>query len=196
MWRWLDGSRYPRNARAVVVMLDALEQRKRVPRRRRETMKGHIQRRGKDTWPIIYDLPPGRDGKRRQRSVTVHGPKRDAQVKLREIPTSLDTGDHVEPTKETLSSYLERWLDSYAATATSLRTQRDYRGIIHGYLIPILGGIPFEIAAARPCSGPPPRTFYPWIGPENSPPCPPSPGRCLEQGGQMAPTNSKRMLYG
>ena len=107
-------------------------------------MKGHIQRRGKDTWPIIYDLPPGRDGKRRQRSVTVHGPKRDAQVKLREIPTSLDTGDHVEPTKETLSSYLERWLDSYAATATSLRTQRDYRGIIHGYLIPILGGIPLR----------------------------------------------------
>lgn len=35
VWRWLDGSRYPRNARAVVVMLDALEQRKRVPRRRR-----------------------------------------------------------------------------------------------------------------------------------------------------------------
>ena len=159
-------------------------------------MKGHIQRRGKDTWPIIYDLPPGRDGKRRQRSVTVHGPKRDAQVKLREIPTSLDTGDHVEPTKETLSSYLERWLDSYAATATSLRTParlpRNYPRILDSD--PWWN--PFEIAAARPCSGPPPRTFYPWIGPENSPPCPPSPGRCLEQGGQMAPTNSKRMLYG
>ena len=111
-------------------------------------MKGHIQQRGKDTWRVIYDAPPGPQGQRRQRSVTVHGAKRDAQAKLRKVLTSLDHGDYMEPTNETVGSFLDRWMETYAQSNTSLRTQRDYWGIIRRYLRPVLGSV--QLAALRP----------------------------------------------
>ena len=43
---------------------------------------------------------------------------------------------------------MARWLDTYAATRTSPRTQRDYRGIVRRYLIPGLGTV--LLAALRP----------------------------------------------
>ena len=82
-------------------------------------MKGYIRKRGKDSWQLIYELPRDADGKRRQAIHTVHGTKRDAETKLRELITSAERGDYVTPTKETVGSFLERWLDTYASTNTS-----------------------------------------------------------------------------
>ena len=54
-------------------------------------------------------------------------------------------GDYVAPTRESVESFLYRWLDTYAATNTSPRTQEDYRGIAHRYLTPVLGTIPLNM---------------------------------------------------
>ena len=110
-------------------------------------MKGHIRKRG-DSYQLIYELPRGADGRRRQERRTVHGTKREAEAKLREILTALDRGDHVTPTKETVGAFLERWLETYASIRTSLRTQRDYRGIVRRYLAPSLGHM--VLATLRP----------------------------------------------
>ncbi len=104
-------------------------------------MKGHIQQRGRETWRILYDIPGGRGGERRQTSVTVHGAKRDAQVKLRELLGEVDRGDHVAPSQLSVGAYLERWMANYVRTNTSLRTQDGYVGIINRYLLPELGGM-------------------------------------------------------
>ncbi len=111
-------------------------------------MKGYIRKRGKDSWQLIYELPRGTDGRRNQAIHTVHGTKRDAETKLRELITAAERGDYVAPTKETVGTFLEKWLDTYAATNTSLRTQRDYRGKAYRYLIPALGTLP--LTALRP----------------------------------------------
>ncbi|MDO8750671.1 MAG: site-specific integrase [Dehalococcoidia bacterium] len=110
-------------------------------------MKGSIRKRG-DSWQIIYELPRDTAGSRKQGRQTVHGTKRDADAKLREILTALDKGAYITPTKETLGAFLVHWLEAYGATNTSPRTLKDYRGIVRRYLIPVLGDTP--LVALRP----------------------------------------------
>jgi integrase len=111
-------------------------------------MKGTIRKRGKDSWQIIFDLPRDVDGKRKQARHTVHGSKKDAEAKLRELLSAVDKGEYVGPNKETVAGYLQRWLDSYATTNTSPRTLKDYRGIVRRYLVPNLGAL--HLTSLRP----------------------------------------------
>lgn len=104
-------------------------------------MRAYIQRLGRNKWRIKYDEPRGPDGQRQQRSVTVHGPEREAEAKRREILSTIDHGAYVPPTKETIGGFLDRWFATYAATRTSPRTQADYRSIINRYLAPAFGGL-------------------------------------------------------
>ena len=120
---------------------------------KRKEMKGYIRKRG-DSWQLIYELSRDADGKRKQGRQTVHGTKRDADTKLREILTALDKGGYITPTKETVGAFLERWLESYGATNTSPRTLKDYRGIVRRYLTPVLGGHPIGSTTSRPHSRP------------------------------------------
>ena len=78
----------------------------------------------------------------------MHGTKRDAEAKLRELLTSAERGAYVAPSKLSVGDFLVRWLVSYAATATSARTQQDYRSIVNRYLIPALGSMP--LTSIRP----------------------------------------------
>jgi len=56
-------------------------------------MKGHIYQRAQGSWTIVYDLPMDAvTGKRRQKSQTVKGTKRDAERTLREVLLSLEQG--------------------------------------------------------------------------------------------------------
>ena len=105
-------------------------------------MKGSIRQRSKGTWEIFYDV--GRDPvteKRRQKSQTVKGTKRDAQRRLREILLSLEQGSYVKPNKITLGEWLTQWLKDYASMNTTDRTQESYSYIVEGHLIPSLGKV-------------------------------------------------------
>ena len=54
-------------------------------------MKGHIQKRGKKSWRLKFDLPPDvTTRKRRTRYLTVHGTKKDAEAKLAEVLTAVN----------------------------------------------------------------------------------------------------------
>jgi hypothetical protein len=63
-------------------------------------MAGHIRPRG-DSWELRYELAHGPDGKRRTRTATVKGSKRDAQRELRKLLTAVDAGVHVDRSKTT-----------------------------------------------------------------------------------------------
>ena len=90
-------------------------------------MKGHIYQRARGSWTIVYDLPSDSvTGKRRQKSQTVKGTKRDAERALREILLSLEQGAYVKPNKLTLGELLKRWLKDYASINTTDRTQESY----------------------------------------------------------------------
>lgn len=104
-------------------------------------MKGHIRQRGKDTWAIVIYLGM-ENGKKRQKWVTVHGSKKDAERELRRLLHEMDTGSFVEPSKLTVAEYLERWLNEYASAQVTPGTFDRYRGIVRNHFIPLLGRIP------------------------------------------------------
>ena len=105
-------------------------------------MKGHIRQRSKGSWEIFYEMAADPvTGRRRQKSQTVKGTKRDAQRILREILLSLEQGSYVKPNKVTLGDWLRQWLKDYASMNTTDRTQESYSYIVERHLIPSLGKV-------------------------------------------------------
>ena len=106
-------------------------------------MRGHIVKRGKNSWTVVVSL--GRDpetGKRKQQWQGVKGTKKEAEKRLAELLHQLDTGTFVKLGKTTLAEFLERWLKDYAWPNLSPRGFERYRDIVRGHLIPAFGSIP------------------------------------------------------
>ena len=112
-------------------------------------MKGSITARGKNVWRLRYDGPPTPDGKRKILSETIHGPKKDAEVTLRERLTALETGRHVSKNRETLAHFMESWLTGHAQSHTKPRTFMGYKQKVRAYIIPCLGGVQIQKLAPR-----------------------------------------------
>ena len=94
-------------------------------------MKGTIRARGRDTWQLVYDLPAGPDGKRKQKTETVRGPKKAAQVRLREVLGAVDQGRVADAGKMTVGKYLDEWLAGLdRATTTIERYEQNLRNHI------------------------------------------------------------------
>jgi len=105
-------------------------------------MRGHLVKRGKGSWSIVLDLPKdSTTGKRRQQWVSVKGTKKEAEKRLAEILTQVDSGGFVRPSKLTLGEFLRQWLRDYAATNVRPRTLEGYQGVIDRHLIPSLGAV-------------------------------------------------------
>ena len=107
-------------------------------------MNGSIRQRSKGTWQLRYDAPPDGTGKRRYVSETVHGNKKEAERVLRERLAAIENGGYVAKDQETVTEYMRRWMETYAATNTTLRTQRGYWGNLVRYIIPSIGSIPLQ----------------------------------------------------
>ena len=105
-------------------------------------MKGHIRKRGENTWAIIVDLPRGSDGKRRQKWFTCHGTKKDAERFLTDKLFEVNSGGHAVPSDVTVEDILLKWEQHHAKYNTEISTQRAYRSIIHDHIIPSIGSIP------------------------------------------------------
>jgi len=105
-------------------------------------MRGHIIKRYKNSYSIVLNL--GIDsvtGKRKQQWVSIKGTKKEAEKRLSELLTQLDTGSFMKPGKTTLSEFLERWLKDYVRPNLAPRTSEGYESIARQHLIPQLGNI-------------------------------------------------------
>lgn len=109
--------------------------------------KGSITKRG-DSWRIAYDLPREPGEPRKQKFVTFKGSYKDAEAKLREILSQIDTNTYVDSGKMTLGEFLQRWHKDYCETNLRKTTVDGYRVIIETHLIPALGHI--KLAKLRP----------------------------------------------
>ena len=103
--------------------------------------RGHLRKRAKSSWTIYYEAPPDpATGKRRQRTKTVRGTKKEAEKVLADILASIDKGTYVTPTTMTLAEFLERWLRDYARPNLRATTVSSYEVQIRKHIIPALGG--------------------------------------------------------
>jgi integrase len=102
---------------------------------------GHIRQRTPGSWELRYTL--GTDpatGKRRIATATVRGKRRDAEKELRRLLRSLDTGEHVDPTRMTVRQWLAAWLGA-VRQEVSPKTHERYGEIVNNFLIPALGNL-------------------------------------------------------
>jgi len=107
-------------------------------------MRGHIQRRGKKSWRIKWDL--GADpitAARVTKQKTVTGTKREAEAELARVLGSIETGNYVDPTKMTVAELVTKWRDEIAAVQVSAKTKERYDDHL-GRIIAALGSIPLS----------------------------------------------------
>src|SRR5919199_108520 len=105
-------------------------------------MKGTVIKRG-GKWSVVLDLGPDpTTGKRLRRWHSGYATKKEAERARVELLHQLVTGQYVEPTKETLGAFLERWLRDYVATNVAPSARKRYAEIVRQHVIPQLGQVP------------------------------------------------------
>ena len=70
-----------------------------------------VLKKGESMWRIILSLGRGANGKLKQKWVTFIGTRKQAERKLRELLGEVDNGKFVEPSKLTLSGWLDHWFE-------------------------------------------------------------------------------------
>lgn len=102
------------------------------------TVAGQIIAKGERTWLVRWF--EGREGGRRKyRSHTVHGTKKDAQAYLNGVLRDRDLGTYVPPTRETLDEFLDRWMSNTHKQRVAATTYRKDEGLLKRYIRPTLG---------------------------------------------------------
>jgi len=110
-----------------------------------QTMRGHIRRRGERSWEVKFDL--GSDpitGKRETRYASIKGTKREAQAELIRLMDAVRRGDYIDPSKVTVSEFLDRWEKDWAANNVSPKTRERFSQLIMHQVLPHLGNIPIQ----------------------------------------------------
>lgn len=104
--------------------------------------KGHIRQRSPGSWEVRYSL--GTDpatGKRRTVTTRVKGKREVAERELRRLLRTIDTGEHVDPTRMTLAEWLKTWLAA-VRSEISPKSHERYSEIVQNFLSPALGNLP------------------------------------------------------
>ncbi len=99
-----------------------------------------IQSRGKDTHRLFWELPRGADGKRRQKTETFRGSKKDAKIRWREEQALIDAGTAVEPSRMTFADLATRWeRDVLPMRRPRPSTLASYESTLRLHILPVLG---------------------------------------------------------
>ena len=103
-------------------------------------MKGHLRERSPGHWAIVIDLHDSETGKRRRKWHSFHGTKRQAQVKCSELIAAIKGESYVDPSRQTVAQYLDRWL-TYMGSQLTPRSHERYTDIVKKNLVPAVGAI-------------------------------------------------------
>ncbi|MFO0687491.1 MAG: tyrosine-type recombinase/integrase [Myxococcota bacterium] len=103
---------------------------------------GQVTKRGESKWLVrLYVGSHPDTGRRIYHAETVHGTKKSADARLREMLTQRDLGQFLEPSMISVSAYLDRWLE-HVEGSTRPRTAQDYRRFLDHYVRHALGARP------------------------------------------------------
>lgn len=72
--------------------------------------RGNIEKRGANAWRIRIYLGVDENGKQLYHRETFNGTRKQAEKRRTELLREIDTGGYVEPLKDTLGAFLDRWL--------------------------------------------------------------------------------------
>ena len=106
--------------------------------------RGHITRRGRNSWRVKFELEAHGSVGRQTRYVTVRGTKKQAQAELARLLAAQDAGTLVEPSKVTVAEYMQSWIATASTLALSPKTAERYRQLIDNQIIPHLCTLPLQ----------------------------------------------------
>jgi integrase len=121
-------------------------------------MKGHIRRRG-NSWAIVIEVRDPETGERKRKwhsfsnSDGTLPTKKQVEAERRRLLSELERGTYVDPTKETVAAFLERWIE-HMRGQVSPRSHERYAEIARKNIVPLLGAValiklqPAQISAA------------------------------------------------
>jgi hypothetical protein len=104
------------------------------------TMKGHIRERSPGRWAIILDVPDPQTGRRRRKWHSFRGTKREAQVESARLIAAIQGGSYLEPSKMTVSSFLESWIE-HMRSQISPKSHARYAELARKNIAPLLGSV-------------------------------------------------------
>jgi hypothetical protein len=93
-------------------------------------MKGHIRERSPGHWAIVIDVRDPQTGKRRRRWHSFAGTKRQAQVECARLISEMQGGGAVDPSRITVSQFLDRFERDWVAVHVSAHSAGRYRGAL------------------------------------------------------------------
>lgn len=109
-----------------------------VPEKRRTRGDGGLFKRADGMWIGRVELPPGPDGKRRQKTVSSKSFDK-ASAKLRKLRGDVEEGRIAVTGQTTVEAWLERWLTEIHADKIDPTTKRDYQTAIRLHINPTIG---------------------------------------------------------
>jgi hypothetical protein len=104
-------------------------------------MTGHIRRRGERSWELKFDVGRDATGKRQIRYQSFKGTKREAEIELARLVSQNAAGESVDPSKETLARFAERWDRDWLSLNVSPKSLERYRQVLRLYVVPHLGAV-------------------------------------------------------
>jgi hypothetical protein len=119
-------------------------------------MRGHLRKRGRESWEIKIEASPRSvDGRRHIQYHTVRGSRRDAERALTAILAELDSGSYVAPSALTMAEFLTNWLDA-ARDRLAPKTAERYDELCRHQIATFLGAVkcrPSNRRRSRPGTG-------------------------------------------
>ena len=103
-------------------------------------MRGHIRKRGKNSWAVWIELPR-LNGKRRQETFTVHGTRKDADAKLAKRITEVEAGIIGTGSDVTVRQFMAQWLARKRESDLAASTVGRYEEIVERFISPTLGDL-------------------------------------------------------
>ena len=110
----------------------------------RDSMRGHIAKKGNRYYAVVYEGTDPETGKDRHRWHAAGDTRRGAERILAELITRMHDGTYRAPEKITLADYLlQRWLPA-KRTRLKPSTASAYERIIRLHVVPYIGRIPLQ----------------------------------------------------
>ena len=107
-----------------------------------KVMKGHIRRRGENSFELKYEGGVDATGKRITKYASFKGTKREAQAKLAELITAVAKGSHVDTSKVNVTELVTQRIDQWEASGEiTARTAARYRELLTNQITPFIGAM-------------------------------------------------------
>ncbi|GGF24287.1 site-specific integrase [Halobacillus andaensis] len=108
-------------------------------------MAGSIEKRGNNSWRLIYSMGYDQAGKRVKKTRTVKAKnKTEAKKLLAEFVTEIEAGAYIDPSKMKFESFVSEWKEKYAKKHLAPKTIETYSYPLRNYLIPTFGQLKLD----------------------------------------------------